>query len=341
MNDKIWCVYMHVNKHNNKIYVGITAQNPLYRWGKDGKKYLKKQNNKQYAQTVFARALKKYNDWDNDWEHIVFAEYLTEPEAKNMERLLIALYKTNCCRYKNPSYGYNMTDGGDGNFGYKHTEKTKNKMRENHADVSGNKNPNYGSGNSVVQLTTNGEFVNEYISITSAAKQTQIAEFCIHNCCEGIQLTAGGFLWVYKKEYQPSSKYTYVNSLYRPVVQLTLDGTLVAEYNSLAEAEKQTGVNYCGIKQCCNGKCKSAGNFVWKDKSKYDPKEKISCKPKIRAIVQLDLNGNFIDEYSQVKLAAQVTKTNQTHISSCCTGKRKSAGGFRWMYKEEYEAHSK
>ena len=26
-----------------------------------------------------------------------------------------------------------------------------------------------------------------------------------------------------------------------------------------------------------------------------------------------------------------------SHISSACKGKRKSAGGFKWMYKEDYE----
>jgi hypothetical protein len=328
---------MHTNKHNNKVYVGITSQSPSYRWGKNGSKYLKNKKNNQPAQTVFARALKKYKDWDNDWEHIIFAEHLTEFEAKQMERRLIALYKTNCCRYNNPSYGYNMTDGGDGGLGYQHTEKTKIKMSKNHADVSGNKNPNYGMGHGVVQLTPDGEFVKDYVSVVAAAKQTSIAEFCIRSCCEGTQLIAGGFLWVYKKEYCPSGKYNYINPWCKPVVQLTLSGMFVAEYSSLVEAERHTGVKYGGIKKCCDGKYKSAGNFVWRYKHKYNPKENILCKPKIRPLVQLDMDSNFIAEYSQVKLASQMTNTNQTHISSCCTGKRKSAGGFRWMYKDDYD----
>jgi hypothetical protein len=37
----------------------------------------------------------------------------------------------------------NMTDGGDGMCGYTHPEKSLQKMRTNHADFSGNKNPNY------------------------------------------------------------------------------------------------------------------------------------------------------------------------------------------------------
>ena len=119
--DNRWCVYIHRNIFNNKCYIGITSKSPEQRWGRNGYGYKKKNS-------IFARALQKYPDWDNDWEHIIFAEHLGEQEAKHMEMLLIALYQTNCCKYRNPSYGYNMTDGGDGTVGWKATEDTKKKI---------------------------------------------------------------------------------------------------------------------------------------------------------------------------------------------------------------------
>lgn len=121
-NYATWCVYMHVNKVNSKKYIGITSNKPEYRWGENGKRYIKK-NHK-----VFAAAIKKYT-WDG-FEHIIISDNLTELEAKNMEIELIALYKTNCCRYDNPAYGYNMTDGGEGTSGYRHTEEEKNKISQ-------------------------------------------------------------------------------------------------------------------------------------------------------------------------------------------------------------------
>lgn len=108
-NEK-YLVYMHVNKLNNKVYIGITSKLPHQRWGFNGRNY-------KMGHTAFYRALKKYPDWDNDWDHIILKQDLTKDEACDAEVELIAQYKSNCCRYQNPSYGYNMTDGGEGRTG--------------------------------------------------------------------------------------------------------------------------------------------------------------------------------------------------------------------------------
>lgn len=54
-------------------------------------------------------------------------------------------------------------------------------------------------------------------------------------------------------------------------------------------------------------------------------------------VVQLDLNGNYIDEYPSVTEAGERTSTGHTHISSCCNNKRKTAGGYIWVKKSNYE----
>ena len=120
IDDDKWCVYFHKNKINNKSYIGITSKAPEKRWGTNGCNYSKKN------QPAFTGAIKKYG-WDN-FEHIIFADNLTEKQAKHMEKLLIALYKTNCCKYKNPALGYNMTDGGDGSIGRECSNETRMKI---------------------------------------------------------------------------------------------------------------------------------------------------------------------------------------------------------------------
>lgn len=118
-DEKKWCVYCHTNKINGKKYFGITSRAPEDRW-KDGNGYC--------HQIVFWRAIKKYG-WDN-FIHEIIIDNLTEEEAKQKEIEMIALYKTNCRKYYNPTCGYNMTDGGDGALGRFVTEETRKKISE-------------------------------------------------------------------------------------------------------------------------------------------------------------------------------------------------------------------
>ena len=41
-------------------------------------------------------------------------------------------------------------------------------------------------------------------------------------------------------------------------------GELLATFPSLMEAERVTGIYHGNISQCCNGKYKSAGGYIWK-----------------------------------------------------------------------------
>ena len=123
-------IYIHINKVNGKMYVGITKQTPEDRW-KNGTGY--------DTSPKFYNAIKKYG-WENFY-HIVFADNLTESEAKNMEKILIAKLKL-----QNSKYGYNIKDGGDGgtipdnvkikignaNRGRKATEETKKILSNAH-----------------------------------------------------------------------------------------------------------------------------------------------------------------------------------------------------------------
>ena len=52
----------------------------------------------------------------------------------------------------------------------------------------------------------------------------------------------------------------------KPVLQFTKDGVFIAEYQSVSEAYRQTGIAVQHISSCCLGKLKSAGGFDWKYK---------------------------------------------------------------------------
>ena len=50
----------------------------------------------------------------------------------------------------------------------------------------------------VIQLSLNGDFIAEYISINEAGRVTKISAGHICHACKGKRHTAGGFIWKYK-----------------------------------------------------------------------------------------------------------------------------------------------
>ena len=71
-----------------------------------------------------------------------------------------------------------------------------------------------------------------------------------------------------------------MGNIRRKVKQLTLNGKVIAVYNKMEEASKQTGTNYASIANCCRGRIKTANGFIWEYdnseiKLKSDPMDKM------------------------------------------------------------------
>ena len=54
-----------------------------------------------------------------------------------------------------------------------------------------------------------------------------------------------------------------------------------------------------------------------------------------RPVLQLDLNGDLIKEWSYIKEAAIALDIKDHHISRVCKGQRPTAKGFKWKYKDD------
>lgn len=61
-----------------------------------------------------------------------------------------------------------------------------------------------------------------------------------------------------------------------------------------------------------------------------------SNNPNAKKVVQISKSGQYIATYSTVKEASETTGASIGHIGSCCTGKRKTTGGYKWMYYNDY-----
>lgn len=112
-------VYCHINTIDGKMYVGITDRDIDYRWNKH---VISARLGSEYH---FHRALRKHGE--EVFEGVILEECSSIDELKLAERRWIKLLASNL-----PVIGYNMTMGGDGIFGHKMSEGSRQKMRDSH-----------------------------------------------------------------------------------------------------------------------------------------------------------------------------------------------------------------
>lgn len=223
-----YSVYRHITP-SGKIYIGITSGDPKKRW-LNGRGYARNEH--------FWNAIQKYG-WSNI-SHTILAEGLTKEEACRLEQFYIARYGSH-----DPKKGYNMTTGGElgakhtaesrqklseskkgqrYNIGVPFTEERKQHLKENHADVRGEKNPNFGkkwapeqievrqahriykygsespSAKPILQLDMDGNLVKRWGSIVEASES--FCKTCIKDCLRGKYKQHKGYQWRYADENQ-------------------------------------------------------------------------------------------------------------------------------------------
>lgn len=230
-DEQKWCVYVHINIINGKKYYGITSRDPEDRW-KNGNGYQK--------QTYFKNAINKYG-WDN-FEHKILHYNLLYAQAVELEKYYIAKDKTNVCKWKDQSCGYNMTDGGEGVSGRTHSVEAKQKIRQHSLEMwkdpdmrsllilkhSGENNVNYGKHFS--------EEVKEKISISRKGK------------CVGEDNPFYG-----KHHTENTIEYLRMVANKKPVM------SEVGVFESVRAAARYINGSSSHISECCNHKRKTEG----------------------------------------------------------------------------------
>lgn len=180
-------------------------------------------------------------------------EYCEPDELDEKEIYWIDFYDT-------LNNGYNLSEGGNGIRGYKHTPEEIAKMIQ------------IQKPRAVLQLTMDFEIVKEWPSASWAAKNLGFMKRTIQSVCDRInrQKTIGGFVWVYKDEYDNGTVdwdyYRNYNRNYpKPIIQMTLDGEFIKEWPCVCQAAKTFGVSKSSINGAIrrNGTC---CGFRWKHK---------------------------------------------------------------------------
>jgi len=121
----IYTIYKATNLITGKHYVGFDKI-----WPDRLKDHLNESKNPKYLNYYFElhKAIRKYGKEAFIWE-IIYQSYDGLHTLKEMEGHFIKEYNS---YYLWPDGGYNMTLGGEGNLGHKHTTTTKEKISKAH-----------------------------------------------------------------------------------------------------------------------------------------------------------------------------------------------------------------
>lgn len=229
------CIYKITNLANGKMYVGQTGGTLSRRWGQH-----KAARNKAY---VLYAAMRKYGVENFTVECL---QECAEEELDALEKYWIKKLDT----YNN---GYNSTEGGKAT-----------KITSRRPDAIDLRKP-------VVQYTMDGKFIARYNGRNEAALLTGCRDTSISSCCCGRRKSANGYIFFYEDEPErierilsKSKRRTSKNSYI--VQQFSLDGELIAEYESANEAGRLLGITVSRICSCCRGEQKTCKGYKWKYK---------------------------------------------------------------------------
>ena len=226
MRNRDYTVYLHVNKVNRKVYVGITSMRVENRW-REGKGYKKCE--------IMNKAILKYG-WSN-FKHIIL--------CKTSKDIAIILEKSLIKFYKNRRMSYNISGGGEGAGTV--SECTKEKLRQ----YKGEKASMFGkhpSKETIEKRISTRKALGHYSKDTS-----WLAPY---------RLRKGKESPMYGRK--PSENTLLAHR--KVILQFSLGGEFIKEFNSIKEASEEISISKPAIVHCLKGKTKKAGGYKWKYK---------------------------------------------------------------------------
>lgn len=118
----------------------------------------------------------------------------------------------------------------------------------------------------------------------------------------------------------------------KKVMQFSLDGTFIREWDSICEAGRN-GYNRKGISDCCNKEenHRTCNGFLWKFSN--DSSEVKYTNRCFTPVLCYDLDMNFIKEYSSIASACRELNVDSGAVVNCCKLLRHRVKNYIFRYK--------
>jgi hypothetical protein len=174
----------------------------------------------------------------------------------------------------------NLTKGGEGAIGYRHTKKSKQKMRKSKLGTKLSKeqklkisksikqkyidSPNYNrNGNNLKKEIDRNLlydlYITENLSTTKIANKLKLGKKKIWDSLQEHNIEKPKEVW--KHQLSSHSK--------KVVLQYDLSGNFIREWEGVSIIEEQLSINKGNIASCCRGVAVSAGGYIWRYKDEW------------------------------------------------------------------------
>ncbi len=112
----------------------------------------------------------------------------------------------------------------------------------------------------VLQIdVSTGVVLNRFSSTREAERELNIGN--VIKACRGKSRTCGGYIWCYEEEYNEEKTKLRPHGLAKAVNQYTIDGELVGEFVSIAQAERETGIK---MRNGVTEAKETVGGYIWR-----------------------------------------------------------------------------
>lgn len=111
----------------------------------------------------------------------------------------------------------------------------------------------------IYQFNEAGVLINSFSSLKEIETTLNYDKRRVSNACTTATLWEGSY-WSYslKNTFIPA-----IDSRKKKVFQYSLNGEILARYNSVAEASRITGISKTCISRCCRNEREQSGGFIW------------------------------------------------------------------------------
>ncbi len=182
----------------------------------------------------------------------------------------------------------------------------------------------------IKQFNLKGDLLKVFSSITMASRKTGVSISYISSCANKVSEQAKGFVWRFEDDHYDGRFQTRL-PVEKAVVQYTIAGKKIAEYNSINEASRQTHISQGGIGCSARKERIHAGGYIWRYAGeKYKGEYRLQFQR--RRIAQYNIAGKKLACFNSIPEAAKATGCSYEGIRLVLNKKMRSSGGFKWSF---------